>query len=88
VTTAIRLGKEGVGDSSPSEDSLRVQKVICCPKRHLKMSFCTVYKRMMGLEPTAFCMANAGEGARPFAALRSPRAFAGSSRQVGERART
>jgi DNA-binding MarR family transcriptional regulator len=36
-----------------------VQKVTCCPKRHLKMPFCRVYKRMMGLEPTTFCMASA-----------------------------
>src|SRR5438046_1028422 len=32
-------------------------------------------ERMMGLEPTTFCMANAGDGARLFAALRSRPAF-------------
>jgi hypothetical protein len=34
------------------------------------MPFCRVYKRMMGLEPTTFCMAKAGgvrAGSREFA---------------------
>src|SRR5579862_7970429 len=35
-----------------------MQKVIRCPKRHPKMPFCREYKRMMGLEPTTFCMAS------------------------------
>jgi hypothetical protein len=42
----------------------------------------------MGLEPTTFCMASAGDGSRPFAPLRSHSPFAGISCQVGERART
>jgi hypothetical protein len=37
------------------------RKVICCPKRHRRMPFCRVYKRMMGLEPTTFCMASASD---------------------------
>jgi hypothetical protein len=31
---------------------------------------------MMGLEPTTFCMANASDGSRPFAPVRSNRLFA------------
>ena len=35
-------------------------------------------KRMMGVEPTTFCMANASDLSRPFAPVRSNRRFAGS----------
>jgi hypothetical protein len=72
--------------------SLRVQKVICCPKRHPKMLFCTVYKRMMGLEPTTFCMANAGGRSRPCARVRRKPAVCGHfderERTANERERT
>jgi hypothetical protein len=64
-------GKEGVDGSSPpkglNSSPLRVQKVICCLKRQPKMPFCRIYKRMMGFEPTAFCMAKVGERSRLFA---------------------
>jgi hypothetical protein len=34
------------------------------------MPFCRVYKRMMGLEPTTFCMAKIGRRSHPFASVR------------------
>src|SRR5262249_49368257 len=62
LTFMVRRGstvrvRQRAGTSSPQ----RVQKVICCPSRHLEMPFCKVYKRMMGFEPTTFCMANASD---------------------------
>src|SRR6266542_3716554 len=45
-------------------------------------------ERMMGLEPTTFCMANASERARPFAPVRSNRLFAAVSVQASEPDRT
>jgi hypothetical protein len=60
-------------------------------------SFCTddatrasarLSERMMGLEPTTFCMANASRRSHPFAPVRSNRLFAGPSVRTSERFRT
>jgi hypothetical protein len=52
------------------------------------MPFCRVYKRMMGLELTAFCMANASSRSPPFAPVRSNGLFAEVSMQATEQDRT
>ena len=43
-------------------------------------------ERMMGLEPTTFCMANASDRPRPFAPVRSNRLFCSVSVHASERA--
>jgi hypothetical protein len=45
-------------------------------------------ERMMGLEPTTFCMANASGRSRPFAPVRSNASIAGRFRESSERDRT
>jgi hypothetical protein len=45
-------------------------------------------KRMKGLEPSTFCMANASDRSRPFAPVRSNRPFAGPCVQASEREQT
>jgi hypothetical protein len=42
----------------------------------------------MGLEPTTFCMAKAGERSRPFAPVRRNHLFAATTGRVSERQRT
>jgi hypothetical protein len=43
---------------------------------------------MKGLEPSTFCMANAGDRSLPFALVRSNRLFAAVSMQASEQDRT
>src|SRR5688500_17371290 len=45
-------------------------------------------ERMMGLEPTTFCMADAGGRSHPFARVRRNLSFAAASVEASERQRT
>jgi hypothetical protein len=73
---------------STSGPSLAIlQKVFSAPTtRHAPLQ--DFLERMMGLEPTTFCMANASDRSHPFAPVRSNELFAGLSVQASERERT
>jgi hypothetical protein len=59
------------------------------PERRLNLLICRSFReRMMGLEPTTFCMASASGRSRPFAPVRSNWPFAAVSVGASERERT
>jgi hypothetical protein len=59
------------------------------PSRQLNLVTCRHFlERMMGLEPTTFCMASASDLSLPFAPVRSNRRFAEVFAQASERNRT
>jgi zinc-ribbon domain len=74
-----------IGDNRDPEERLRRVSVRTGENRS---SPTVVSKRMMGLEPTTFCMANASSRSRPFAPVRSNVLFAGFSVRASEPERT
>jgi hypothetical protein len=59
------------------------------PERRPNVLICRNFReRMMGLEPTTFCMASASDRSRPFAPVRSNWPFAAVSVGASERKRT
>ncbi len=60
----------------------------CCLFQNKNPQFRGFLERMMGLEPTTFCMAKVGRRSRPFARVRRNLLFAAASDWPSERQRT